>query len=240
MIAQPAQVRGESVSQDWIKPLHGEKSRVYEDSLQSLEQAYAMFSVNLNEALECQYSGRSGLAYELLGVSIALCRRLAAPMQSLLRTMLEHAKHFGTTANLSPLDPGNFQHSRSRRVALFNDLFSRVLLTRKSQFLHKISALADLVDDLDSGFEETVEDLCDDRCVYPEPEWDLLGSVHYDLNTCLRETDVLLKSFLHALPGAQLTEFETNLRTRTGTRSKARVSQGRHLAHRRIAVLKGQ
>jgi len=234
----PAQVRGNSVTQDWRKPLSGEKSRTYVNSLRSLETAYAMFSVNLDEAFGMRRCGRVVKAYQVLGVSPALCHRLAAPLHSLLCAMLDHAKHFGTTPNLAPLDRENFQSTKSQRAARLSDLFSKILLTRKSQFLHKITALADLVDELDSSFESTIEELCGQQSLRPERNWELLDMIHYDLNTCLREAVVLFKSFLHALPDAQLSEFEMNLCGRTST---ARLLyRARHLAHRRMAFLKGQ
>jgi hypothetical protein len=236
--AYPSQARYGSVSQDWRKPLNAEKSRAYANSMRALETAYTIFSINLDEAFGFQRCGRTALAHEVLRVAPALCRRLALPMHCLLCAMLDHAKHFGTTPNLLPLNPDNFQHSRSQRVARFSDLFSKVLLSRKSQFLHKISALSDLVDELDLSFEDTIEGLCEEDC-YVERDWELLDSVHYDLNTCLRETEVLFKSFLHALPEAQFEGFESNLRRRRCS-CEARWAEEVHLAHRRIGFLKGQ
>lgn len=235
-----AQVHVGSVSHDWRKPLNSEKARVYLQSQRTLETAYSMFSVNLDEALGMQRYGRTPMACQVLTVAPALCRRLAAPLHSLLCAMLDHAKHFGTAPNLAPLDPQNFQHSRSQRVARFSDLFSRVLLTRKSQFLHKMAALSDLIHELDSSFQTTIDDLCEQQSLHPERDWELLASVHYDLNTCLRETVVLFKSFLHALPDAQLDDFESNLRGRSFSASAPTTVRERHLAHRRMALLKGQ
>jgi hypothetical protein len=229
-----------SVSQDWRTALSSEKSQTYLNSVRALETAYAMFSVNLDEAFGLRRGGRTAKAYQVLGVAPDLCRRLASPMHSLLCAMLDHAKHFGTTPNLLPLDPENFQHSRSQRVARFSDLLSKILLTRRSQFLHKISALSDLVEDLGSSFEMTIDELCEERSLRPERDWELLDSVHYDLNTCLREAVVLFKSFLHALPDAQLAEFDANLRERAKSSPEPRLVRPRHLAHRRIAFLKGQ
>ena len=230
--------RSGSVSQDWRKPLSSEKTRTYAKSLRILETAYAMFSVNLDEAFGFRRCGRTTAACQVLSVAPALCRRLAVPLHSLLGAMLDHAKHFGTTPNLVPLMPENFQHGRSQRVALFNDLFSKVLLTRRSQFIHKIAALSDLVHELGSSFEDALEGLNDEEeSSYAEPNWELLDSMHYDLNTCLRETDVLLKSFLHALPEGQLDEFRAKLRARGDAGSS---STEPHVTHRRIALLKGQ
>ena len=236
-----ASTRGGSVSQDWRKPLSGEKSRAYLDCLRTLETSYAMFSVNLDEALGMRRRGRMAMAHEVLTVAPALCRRLATPLHSLLSAMLEHARHFGTMPNILPLDPENFQNSRSQRAARFSDLVSKILLTRKSQFLHKMWVLSELVDDLSTSFEEKLDELGDDDSLYPEREWEKLDAMHYDLNTCLRQTVVLFKSFLHALPDAQLSQFEACLAARTVTATcEPRTVRDRHLAHRRMAFLKGQ
>jgi hypothetical protein len=199
-----------------------------------------MFSVNLDEAFGMRRTGRTAKAQQVLSVAPALCRHLAHPLLSLLRAMLVHVKHFGVAPNLEPLDAQNFQNSRSQRVALLNDLFSRILLTRKSQFAHKISALADLVEDLVSGFESAAQELALGDSFQPDHDWELLDSMHYDLNTCLREAVVLLKSFLHVLPDPQLDSFQAALKHSGPSPSSPPVARARHLAHRRIALLKGQ
>jgi hypothetical protein len=199
-----------------------------------------MFSVSLDEAFGMRRIGQNSKAYQVLAVAPALCQRLAHPLHSVLHSMLEHAKHFGTTPNLVPLAAENFQNPRSQRVARFNDLFSEILLTRKSQFLHKISALADLVEELDASFGSTVEELAGGEPLQPERHWEALDAVHYDLNTCLREAVVLLKSFLHALPEAQLEGFQSTLEAQSAASSASVPARARHLAHRRMAFLKGQ
>ena len=240
MSSRVDQARNSSVSQDWRKPLTGEKSHTYLDFVCRLETAYAMFSVNLDESFGLRRNGRIAKAHQVLGVAPALCQRFAHPLQSLLRAMLEHAKHFGATPNLAPLSAGNFQNPRSQRAARFNDLFSKVLLTRKAQFLNKISALAELVEELDYSFQSTAEDLAGGETLQPEREWELLDAVHYDLNTCLRETIVVLKSFLHALPDSQVVAFQTTLEAQAGSSGAPLAARARHLAHRRMAFLKGQ
>ena len=240
MRSRPLSMHSASVSKDWRKPLSGEKSDTYLDCVHGLETAYSMFSVTLDEAFGMRRGGRPLTASQVLSVAPALCQRLANPLHSLLRVMLDHGKHFGVTPNLAPLDPQNFQNSRSQRVALFNDLFSRILLTRKSQFAHKISALAELVDQLNVSFATTSAELLSGASLEPARDWDLLDSIHYDLNTCLREAVVLFKSFLHALPEPQLTSFAVALDT-SCARAPSPVHPGsRHLGHRRIAFLKGQ
>ena len=240
MRSQSSQVCPGSVSQDWRKPLSSEKSDLYARCLQDLETAYTMFSVSLDEALGMRRSGRYGYAQELLSLSPELCNRLSSPLRCLLGTMLVHARHFGITPNLVPLNPENFQSPRSLRLARFSELFSKVLLTKKSQFVNKMSTLEDIVEELDEGFVATSVELLEEESIEPERDWELLDAAHYDLNTCLRETAVLYKSFLHALPEEQLAEFQSTLESRSEAIRQTAVARTQNLAHRRMAFLKGQ
>lgn len=238
MRSQSRQARPGSVFQDWRKPLSSEKSDLFTGHLQNLEICYTMFSVSLDEALGLQRLGRRSRAQEVLDLTPELCNRLSLPLTSLLGAMLAHAKHFGVAPLMAPLNPDNFQSPRSQRVARFNELLSKVLFTKKSQFLSKISTLEDLVEELGESFVATAGELIEDESVLPEKDWELLDATHYDLNTCLRETAVLYKSFLHSLPEEQVAEFHETLRSRC--ESAEELAGKRHLAHRRIAFLKGQ
>jgi hypothetical protein len=199
-----------------------------------------MFSVNLDEAIGLRRHGRFGKAYQALSVAPALCKRLADPLRTLLSAMLVHAKHFRVIPNLSPLDPENFQQAKSRRAASFNGICSRIFLSQRSQFHNKISTLLELVENLNESFCDAAKELNDPSSVQPEREWDLLDASHYDLNTCLRETIVLLKCFLLALPDEQLLEFNATLRGVPLPSSSPVLAPKRHLAHRRMTLLKGQ
>ncbi len=234
--------RSESVSLDWRAPLSQAKNQAYLLTLHRLETSYCMFSVNLDEAIGMRRGGRMNKAYQVLTVAPALCEKLTSPLLALLRAMTLHSRHFGTAPNLAALDPGNFQNSKCQRIARLNSVFSRVLLTRRSQFLHKISALAELVEDLGASFYESAEELGEGSIHTPDRCWELLDATHYDLNTCLREAVVLLKCFLLALPEKQLAEFQAKLRHETQpVRTSPRMpSFVRNLAHRRLAPLKGQ
>jgi hypothetical protein len=232
--------RAGSVSQAWRSPLSTQKSRTYLDTLRGLETSYAMFSVNLDEALGLRRHGRFGKAHQALTVTPALCKRLADPLLTLLRAMLAHAKHFRIVPNLSPLDPENFHQAKSRRAASFNGICSRIFLSQRSQFLHKISTLMELVENLSESFCCAAQELSDPSSLEPEREWELLDASHYDLNTCLRESIVLLKCFLLALPDEQLLEFDAALRGTPLPSSSPLLVPKRHLAHRRMTLLKGQ
>jgi hypothetical protein len=68
------------VSQDWRKPLNKEKFEAYVNHVQTLESAYTMFSVSLDEALGMQRVGRWRLALQMLNLSPTLCSRLSLPL----------------------------------------------------------------------------------------------------------------------------------------------------------------
>jgi hypothetical protein len=233
-------LRGGSVSQDWRSPLSAQKSRTYLDTLRDLETFYAMFSVNLDEAIGLRRNGRYGKAHQALTVTPTLCKRLVVPLLALLRAMLGHAKHFRVIPNLSPLDPDNFQQAKSRRAASFNGICSRIFLSQRSQFLHKISTLVELVENLNESFCDAAEELIDSSSLQLDQDWALLDATHYDLNTCLRESIVVLKCFLLALPDEQLLEFDGALRGAPLPTSSPLLAPKRHLAHRRMTLLKGQ
>ncbi|HEV2103632.1 MAG TPA: hypothetical protein VGR58_12710 [Candidatus Acidoferrum sp.] len=199
-----------------------------------------MFSVNLDEAIGLRRQGRFGKAHQALSVTPALCKMFVDPLLTLLRTMLDHAKHFRVVPNLSPLDPDNFQQAKSRRAASFNGICSRIFLSQRSQFLHKISTLVELVENLNESFAQAANELTDPSIVEPEREWDLLDASHYDLNTCLRESIVVLKCFLLALPDDQVLEFNSTLSGAPIPSSSPLLVPKRHLAHRRMTLLKGQ
>lgn len=238
MYSRPSSRARESVAGDWRSPLPTEKSRVYMDAVERAEIGYGMFSVSLDEALGYRRSGKLQKAYQALGVAPALCLRFTTPLLHLLLSMTQHARHFGTTPTLAPLNPRNFQNARSQRVARMNGLFGRVLLSQRAQFNHKLVALAELVEDLGKSFCELVGDLGEEDCLDPDQHWEALDANHYDLNTCLREAVVLLKCFLHAIPEAQLEEFTISLQEKPEKVRQPRALP--HLAHRRLTPLKGQ
>ena len=240
MGSQPAPRRSESVSLDWRTPLSSEKNLSYGCILHRVHICYGMLSVNLNEALGVRRIGRHDIACQVLTLAPALCDKLTASLRSLIRAMFLHARHFGTAPNIAALDPENFQNSRSQKVARFNGILSRVILTRRSQFLQKLSALVELVEDLGRNYDQSAEELAEGLSLDEDRCWTILDTSHHDLNTCLRETDVLLKSFLLALPEKQLAEFQAAVRDQDRTAKVGVPFLTRNLAHRRLTSIKGQ
>jgi hypothetical protein len=196
-----------SLEQDWCAWLPPEKSKVFGTYVHQLECTYSMFSITLNEAIELRRAGFLAKSYQTLHLAPALCARLAEPLSALLGAFSTHAGHYGTVPSVAPLDPANFQSSRGRGCARMSNLLSCVLLTQRAHFLHKICDLQELVEDLERDFCRCVAGLVSSAGVEPSRLWEGISTDHFDLNTCLRESIVLLKSFLRAIPEDQLSIF---------------------------------
>lgn len=236
--------RGMSVRDDWRASLPDEKYRVFRSYEQQLETSYNMLSVSLDEALALHQSGRSLKASQAVCVTPELCERFASPLVALLWSLSEHAKHYGTVPNAAPLDPDNFLGARGQRVALLSALLCKVLFSQRQQFLHKISTLSEMVDDLNQDFRSAATEIAASSAFAPDDLWAAVDATHYDLNTCFREAVVLLKSFLISLPESELGTFQATVRIQMGVAqpSKPRKSSftQRLFRHRRVAAISGE
>jgi len=231
---------GGSVQQDWRAWLPEEKALVFHDNEKYLESFYNMFSVALNEAIRMKQSACLGTSLMALELAADLCRLLAAPLAGMLRALHEHAKHYGIVPNAAPLDAANFRGQKAQRPARISGVLSRVLFSQRVQFLHKVTTLEEIVEDLDKEFRSVADELADGMSIDPVQAWDEVEADHYDLNTCLRETLILFKSFLVVLPASQLSAFETTLREQWQASGSALPVPQRATHPRRMAAFAGQ
>jgi hypothetical protein len=185
-----------------------EKALLFQEHERHLESLYNMFSVSLNEAIELKLAGFLPEALSTVGMSSELCGRMSRLLAGTLRALEEHAKHYGTVPNAAPLNPDNYHGLKGQRSARMSGLLDRVLFSQRLQFLHKVNTLEEMVEDLDRDFRTVATDLAGGMGPNSEHGWHEVDAGHYDLNTCLRETIVLLKSFLVVLPAGQLGDFE--------------------------------
>ena len=233
--------RGTSVKNDWRAWLPEAKDEVFRSYVHVLEVSYNMLSVSLDEALSLRQGGRLSKASQAACVTPDLCHRFAHPLVALLWSLGEHAKHYGTVPNAAPLDPSNFQGARGQRAARVSSLLCRILFSERSQFLYKLSTLSEMVEDLNQDFCSAAAEIAAEAPVDSNAEWQAMDAAHYDLNTCLREAIVLLKSFLLALPDDQLESFQATVRTQMGVpRSKKPTLAQRVIRHRRMAPMSGE
>lgn len=239
--ASGSSARGMSVKDDWRAWLPKDKEEVFRSHVHQLEIGYNMLSVSLDEVLALRRDSRFAKAGQAVCVTVDLCDRFASPLTALLWSLGEHAKHHGTVPNAAPLDPTNFQGARGQRVARFSALLCRILLSERSQFLYKISTLAEMVADLSQDFCTAAADIAEVGYLASDSIWRNMDSAHYDLNTCLREAIVLLKSFLMALPSNELEIFQATVCSQmTVTLPKKVTFSQRLVRHRRMAAIGGE
>ena len=228
-----------SVQDDWCAWLPHQKAEAFSAYVHELESSYIMFSVALNEALELRQAKLLAKSYRAVSMTPALCARLTDHLAALLRALSEHAKHYGTIPNAASLDPSNFHGPKEQRTARMSDLLSRVLLTQRSQFLHKIGALAEMAADIGREFQSAVENLATGASPNPEADWRVADDAHYDINTCLRESIVLLKSFFVVLPDDQIGAFQKTVRSQMQAPSPTGLS-AELIRARRMASVEGK
>jgi len=232
--------RGKSVKDDWCAWLPKEKAQVFDKHVHELESSYAMLSVLLDEAIELQQLGHPGKSLQAVGITSDLCKLLTQTLVGLLRALSEHAKHYGTIPNAAPLDPANFRGQRGQRSARLSGLLCRVLLSHRLQFLHKVSALEEMVDDLGKNFRNAADDLAEGTSLNPKNTWAEVNADHYDLNTCLREAIVVFKSFLIALPDSQLEAFQNAVRQQSHIQEAEAPFRQNLIRHRRMTAIAGE
>jgi hypothetical protein len=234
------QARGKSVKDDWRAWLPEAKAKVYHKQVQELESSYMMLSVSLDEAIELRQLGHSGKSLQAVGITSGLCKLLTQMLGGLLRSLSEHAKHYGTIPNAAPLDPDNFQGHRGQRSARMSSLLNHVLLSQRLQFLHKVSTLEEMVEDLGNDFRHAADDLAEGVSFDPGKMWAEVDAHHYDLNTCLRETIVVFKSFLIALPESQLGSYQNTVCQQSQTQEAGTPCAQHVISHRRMSTFAGE
>ena len=232
--------RGRSVKDDWRAWLPAEKAQVFDKQVHRLESSYVMLSVSLNEAIELRQMGQPGKSLQAVGITAGLCKLLTQALGALLRALSEHAKHYGTIPNAVPLDPTNFQGPRGQRSARMSSLVSHVLLSQRLQFLHKVSTLEEMVENLGEDYRHAATDLTGGFSFDTRKMWAEMDSDHYDLNTCLREAIIVFKSFLIALPESQLGAFQSTVRRQSQAPEAGAPSTQGAIRHRRMAAIAGE
>jgi hypothetical protein len=220
------------VHTDWYGWLPEAKLSAFRVYASEFEACYMMLSVSLNEAIGLRDSGALRKSFQMIEVTPALCARLIDRLQALLYSLDQHAKHYGIVPSVAPLNVADFHGLRAQRSARMNSMLNRVLLSQRAQFLKKIASLKDLLADLGGDFREAAEELASGSNLDCRALWIVLDDDHFDLNTCFRESMVLLKCFLRVLPDDQLLPFQKSVEAHMDPR-QAPAPERRLLRHRR-------
>jgi len=224
---KPASVR-RFVSDDWIAALPREKAQLFEATVRRWESAYAMMSVSLDEAFSLRARGELVCARQQVSMTGELHDRLASTLIDASDAMADRGRHVSDVPTVEPLKPNFFRGDTAQSAASWNGILHHVLLSDRSRFFHKLRILSDTVDRLNHEFIDASAGISDGSSVQPGVCWKSLDSLHYDVSTCLRELEVVMKCFLRALPADQVSVFSRRLETPIAprkTRSRPRLTR---------------
>ena len=114
---------------------------------------------------------------------------------------------------VEPLNAEFFRGSTGRTAASWSGILHFFVFCDRTRFFQKLRILSDTLERLDREFKEVCSGILNGPSGRSGARWETLECLHYDMTTCLRESEVLLKSFLRALPNdetmALAVEFES-------------------------------
>jgi hypothetical protein len=209
--AKRAGQRSRTVREDWFAWIPNEMDQLFDATRHELESSNFILSISLDEALSLCKGGQLDSAKERAIVIADLFDRLAIRVGHVIRTIKDHGSYFGTLPNVKPLSPSNFRGAPAQRVSLMNNLLARVVFRERTRFFHKLYSIEEIVEELQKEVREIVGGVSDGAAQLSEQAWQRLEVLGYDLNTCMGETTVILKSFFCALPPEELEPFREKL-----------------------------
>lgn len=198
-----------SVREDWSALLPASKKNLFEAVIRQWENAYWIFSVALDEAFALRADGKLIRARQCAEIASGTVGNLTEPLAAACRMLAKAGRHLACPPAVAPLNPAFYRGDYARQSAQWNQLTHHILFGSRSRFLHKLRILEIMAPNLADTFRRACEALSSES--NPRASWECLDEVHYDVNTCLRETVVVFKSFLLAIPEATLSSFESEL-----------------------------
>lgn len=196
-----------SVKEDWCARLPEEKKNIFDSIVREWEEAYAVFSVPLDDAMSLRADGSLTHARKCVEIAATVVTDLTAPLASSCRTLEKWGRHLAVPPAVAALNPSFYRSDFARQNAQWNQLTHHILFGSRSRYMHKLRVLQTSVSALGEEFHREAGDLSSGAHPRPDSCWPRLDELHYDVNTCLRETVVVLKSFLLALPPKNLSVF---------------------------------
>lgn len=203
--------RTRTVHEDWFAWIPDEMEQLFDATRTDLESSNVILSISLDEALSLCKRGQFDSAREQAIVISGLFNRVAVRVCHVIRTIKNHGSHFGTLPNVTPLSPSNFRGATAQRISLMDSLLAKVLFRERTRFFHKLYSLDEIIEGLQREVRALLADISEGAAGFPDRAWQLLEVLGYDLNTCMGETTVILKSFFCALPPEELETFRQKL-----------------------------
>jgi hypothetical protein len=218
-----------SVPQDWVGALPSRHMSTFTTLSQRWNSTYVMGSVALDSALELRKQSNARGAARQARVAGELLNRLADELLSGCHVIEDEARHLADVPAVEPLDPADFRSASILWPVTFSRIFQQVAFGARNRFFYKVRTVERIVESLAADFSESLGDLRDTTPPSALESWDALERIHNDLNVCLRESEVVLKSFLRALttPSAEQVLMRLEVpahRRRRPSRHRAAVS----------------
>jgi hypothetical protein len=203
---------GASVQVDWLGALTEPQLNIFRSFEKEAESLYSMFSISLDEAISERNKGCKKQYIRLVELSSALCGPFAECLDSLLCCMAAQSKACGATPSFAPLCTEYFCGTPAKRAALRCRLLYRLPGLRQRKFLRKIDVLREIAASSNVEFHRAAFSLVlGSVTLTPACSWSKVIACHYDLNTCLSESLVMLKCFLRILSADQVGFFRVRL-----------------------------
>lgn len=199
------------VLDDWVATLPHAKDELYQIVVRRWECSYAMMSVALDEAMSLRASGELVCARQQVSIAAGMLARLAPSLISLCESLSRRGQRVAKLPLVEPMNAEFFRGNTGQSAASWNGILHHVLFSARSRFLHKLRIMSHTVTLLEEEFDEAAGDISKNLATQPGDSWQHLDNLHYDFNTSLRESEVVLKSFLRVLPEDQLASLADEL-----------------------------
>lgn len=209
--AKRAGQRSRTVVEDWVAWIPNEMDQLFDATRSELETSTFILNITLDEALSLCNGGLFDPAKDRATVFAGLFDRLAVRVDHVIQAIRDHGTHFGTLPNVAPLSPSNFRGATAQRIALMNNLLAKVVFRERTRFFHKLYSLGEIVEEVQKEVRAIIGNVSEGDSQVPGQAWQQLEVLSYDLNTCMGETTVVLKSFFCALPPEELEPFREKL-----------------------------
>jgi len=185
--------------------------QLFDATRTELESSTSILNITLDEALLLCKGGQFAVAKDNAAIFSGLFGRLAQCIRKVVDAIRDHGTRFGTLPNVTPLSPSNFRGATAHKVSLMNGLLAKVVFRERTRFFHKLECIDEIVVSLQTESDAVISGMSQSDSRSQHRAWQQLEVLGYDLNTCMGETTVVLKSFFCALPPEELDSFRAKL-----------------------------
>ena len=207
--------RKRRIRDDWLEPLPAARHQLFGTQIAEMEAVHDMGCVSLNEAFAFRRKGCLIRARQHISMTADLLDRLTEHLVAALSAVEEEARGLESSLTVAPLNPEFFRGEMAVRAAWWNSLVHGLLVFPRLRLSHKLWTMKKTALRLRRDFRAAANEIIEGTSTDPSATWELVEELHFDLTTLLRETTVLLKSFLLALSTDGFESFQRRLARQT-------------------------